>query len=549
MRVLPRTRRRTRLIASAQTFALWLWALVCACGEGPDATSVLVVVDGDAALQSSLSRLEVQVIDGTELEDARQQLVIPFGPGERASSLPLSFTVAAKHQSDTRAFRIIVAGYDATSSLIVEQQVITNFHPAVIGRLDIYLYPGCQDLCRNAGQLSGLTCTAASVCSAVPVLTELPVAAGDDLGGYTVVQTNGAEAGAPGPGANPSTDAGIAAGSDAGTEQDAQQPSNETDAGHHDDTGAGNATDAGPSDAADVGVNGDADASPDAEADASYNPDADADADADAATDGATDVDASSIQYRADPVIPTPSMVCPSFASGTVTVMGLTVRIEAGTPGTTKGPLLFYWHGTGMSSGEYTSFLPAAIRNEITSGGGMIISPETSTETGTDTTGTGVWKTGDFGFADLIAGCAVRDFNIDPRRIYTTGCDAGALHSGAMAFERASYIAAASTNSGGLGDVYQPRLRGPRPAPVLTMHGGSSDQVILSFSDTSALLDSAVKSEGSVAVDCDHGGGHCAAPPELQVAAWQFMKDHPFGVAPEPYSVLPATFPSYCASK
>ena len=28
---------------------------------------------------------------------------------------------------------------------------------------------------------------------------------------------------------------------------------------------------------------------------------------------------------------------------------------------------------------------------------------------------------------------------------------------------------------------------------------------------------------------------------------WQFMKDHPFGVTPEPYANgLPASFPSYC---
>jgi hypothetical protein len=30
------------------------------------------------------------------------------------------------------------------------------------------------------------------------------------------------------------------------------------------------------------------------------------------------------------------------------------------------------------------------------------------------------------------------------------------------------------------------------------------------------------------------------------VPGWQFFKDHPYKVDPEPYQSLPATFPSYC---
>ena len=53
--------------------------------------------------------------------------------------------------------------------------------------------------------------------------------------------------------------------------------------------------------------------------------------------------------------------------------------------------------------------------------------------------------------------------------------------------------------------------------------------------------------KGGFVVDCEHGAGHCGAPPDLQVAAWQFMKDHPYGVSAEPYAKgLPSSFPSYC---
>jgi len=57
-----------------------------------------------------------------------------------------------------------------------------------------------------------------------------------------------------------------------------------------------------------------------------------------------------------------------------------------------------------------------------------------------------------------------------------------------------------------------------------------------------------VKSRGGVAIDCNDGGAHISAA-RFQVApgAWQFFKDHPYGVDPKPYSgSLPASFPAHC---
>jgi hypothetical protein len=82
---------------------------------------------------------------------------------------------------------------------------------------------------------------------------------------------------------------------------------------------------------------------------------------------------------------------------------------------------------------------------------------------------------------------------------------------------------------------------------VMTMHGGPSDVVIVSFSSTSATFNAMMKSAGSFVINCDHGGGHCQAPSDLYRSAWEFMKDHPFGVDPEPYrSGIPQDFPNYC---
>jgi hypothetical protein len=113
---------------------------------------------------------------------------------------------------------------------------------------------------------------------------------------------------------------------------------------------------------------------------------------------------------------------------------------------------------------------------------------------------------------------------------------------------RSSYIAATVPNSGGV-VTKQPIQDASRVPAVMTMHGGASDQVVVSFASTSATYDTQMKAAGSFVVNCNHGGGHCRAPAALYSAGWEFMKAHPFGVEPEPYSSgLPATFPDYCAT-
>ena len=57
-----------------------------------------------------------------------------------------------------------------------------------------------------------------------------------------------------------------------------------------------------------------------------------------------------------------------------------------------------------------------------------------------------------------------------------------------------------------------------------------------------------VKQAGGLAIDCDDGGG-AGARFDLAPQAWQFLKDHPYGVKPEPYTALPSAWPSYCSIK
>lgn len=223
--------------------------------------------------------------------------------------------------------------------------------------------------------------------------------------------------------------------------------------------------------------------------------------------------------------------------------MGQTVQLFVGQKKTDqKGPVLFYWHGTLSHSAEVALMGPAV--QEIQDQGGIVASFETSLGTGTNT-GNFVWYTDDFNMADYILGCAVQQLNIDTRRIYAAGCSAGGLQAGAQAITDSGYIAAAMTNSGGsllstLGD--------PAHIPsLITAHGSCADKVIIYFNNVSKSTDKFIADHGGIAVDCDHGQGHCGAPADLIAAQWQFLKDHPFGVNPDPYAGgLPSSFPTYC---
>jgi poly(3-hydroxybutyrate) depolymerase len=245
------------------------------------------------------------------------------------------------------------------------------------------------------------------------------------------------------------------------------------------------------------------------------------------------------------PKIPAVMGTCPTLATGNITVLGQSVSLSVGTKqADKKGPVFFYWHGTGSSAAEVALLGPAV--SEITGQGGLVASFSTSTAMGTNT-GDAVWYTGDFAMADQILACAVQQLNIDTQRIYTGGCSAGGLQSGWMLFARSSYIAAAMPNSGGV--VFAPAQDDPSHiGSLITTHGApGTDVVVIDFSMTSATEDKAVVAKGGFAVDCNHGGGHCQAPAADTAGQWQFCKDHPFGVKPEPYaSGLPSSLPSYC---
>ena len=115
-----------------------------------------------------------------------------------------------------------------------------------------------------------------------------------------------------------------------------------------------------------------------------------------------------------------------------------------------------------------------------------------------------------------------------------------------MAIARSGYVAAVATNSGGV--VQRMSLQAPHAPAAITMYGGEGGPLFIDSAMTSKALSEQLSAHGGFAVACNHGGGHCGAPAELHLAAWRFMKAHPFGIVESPFTDgLPPDFPTYCA--
>lgn len=247
------------------------------------------------------------------------------------------------------------------------------------------------------------------------------------------------------------------------------------------------------------------------------------------------------------PSVPAVTEECPAFETGTITFMGLRgIQIVAGSkPASATAPLVFYWHGTGSTSGEFAR-LAGAVRSGVESEGGVLVSFQGTTG-GDALSGTSVFGRGDIALVDQLAACAVRDHNVDPRRIFTTGCSAGGLFATNLAVLRSDYIAAAAPNSGGL--TFPQQFQGEYTPALMTVHGAPGrDVVIVDFSNTSATADNAFSDRGGFVVNCNHGGGHCGGG-GLAGDVWEFFKAHPYGVEPQPSpwtSGLPGGFNDSC---
>lgn len=233
-------------------------------------------------------------------------------------------------------------------------------------------------------------------------------------------------------------------------------------------------------------------------------------------------------QGKTDPIIPQVKGDCPNMdLSSTINFMGVSgLIIDVGPkPSSPTAPMLVYWHGTGLPNSEYT-FMATELAAGITRAGGVIVSGDGTTG-GDLLSGDFVWGMSDIPVMDQLVACAVKNHNVDPRKIYTAGCSAGGLMAVSYATLRASYVAAATPNSGGW--VLPLAFDSTNTPALMTTHGAAGiDVVAIDFSQTSGTADTGFKQHGGFVIDCNTNGAHCGGS-ILSADWWTFMQAHTYG--------------------
>lgn len=231
-----------------------------------------------------------------------------------------------------------------------------------------------------------------------------------------------------------------------------------------------------------------------------------------------------------EPAIPQPAELCPEITTGLVSLLDNQVNIVVAGDKTRKGPLILYWHGTGTDPlDELKTAFDQQAREQLHQAGGIFAAFLDSTGEGKSTSGNGIWHEGDLRLADELVGCAHTQGLIDPNRIHVMGMSAGGLHTTAMGYQRAEYIASVVTLSGGH-LVYQGQdgTNAHSSAPdnkfaALIMHGGQEDQYILKFQQTSEKYADTLHKRGHKAMLCNHGQAH-TIPAGVSDIAWRFFQ-------------------------
>jgi predicted esterase len=260
------------------------------------------------------------------------------------------------------------------------------------------------------------------------------------------------------------------------------------------------------------------------------------------------------------PAPPIYAGTCPNIVAGTNTILAETRArsFEVFLPPhpTDNGTgLVYVWHGNGDSAKSLAGyFLAQEAANEYNA---IVVAPSNccndSYNDCCDFSMT--WNMGSFSKteADLsvfdgILACVDEQFNIDNRRVYTTGFSAGSLWSSYLVVNRGQYLAAATIFSGGTGLVVEYKTPGSS-LPVLLAWGGTADVYmgVVDFQEMSLAFSENLRADGHFVAECDHGLGHTIP---FGGPSWgnRWLFAHEWGDEGSPFAEgLTEDFPEYCS--
>ncbi len=235
---------------------------------------------------------------------------------------------------------------------------------------------------------------------------------------------------------------------------------------------------------------------------------------------------------------------CATMVSGanTITIDGTARDFEVVLPASPEGaPIIFAWHWLG---GTATQTLDLMGIRALADEGAIVIAP---TSTGLPVE----WdilvpadQSIDLKFFDRLLTCGWESFHNNTNRVFSTGMSAGGLFTSFLTMHRSQHLASSVQFSGGVQNSQY--VRPSTPLPMMLVWGGPTDSFgTYDFHSATVEFSQSLRNDGHFIVECEHTAGH-RPPANAGAMAWLFLKDHPRGVTPEPWSMLPPSLPAFC---
>jgi len=250
---------------------------------------------------------------------------------------------------------------------------------------------------------------------------------------------------------------------------------------------------------------------------------------------------------------------CPTFVAGKNTILADTRARSFELflpphPNNNGAGLVYVWHGNGDSAKSLAGyFLAQEAAKEYNA---IVVAPSNCCSDNfndccdmsmTWNMGTFSETEADLSLFDGILTCIDEQFNIDNRRVYTTGFSAGSLWSTYLVVNRGEYLAAATIFSGGTGLVVDYATPG-NTLPVLLAWGGTADVFmgVVDFQEMTLEFSEKLRADGHFVAECNHGLGH-TVPFGGPTWGHRWLFAHQWGDEASPFGAgLSADFPDYC---
>ena len=158
------------------------------------------------------------------------------------------------------------------------------------------------------------------------------------------------------------------------------------------------------------------------------------------------------------------------------------VYVPAVYNGSSPVPLLFNFHGYGMSANSQMSY--GNMRAVADTAGFILVYPQGTLFWGSPHWNVGSWTSGstadDIGFTEAMIDTLSANYNIDLNRVYSCGYSNGGYFSFELACQLSAKIAAIGSVGGTMSTETYSSCNPSHPTPVVTIHG--TDDATVSYS-------------------------------------------------------------------